>query len=530
MALGGCSSSSGPAEPTARQASALSTQEWKGDFAAWPLQTKSGNSTRNLTISTDPSLCSNHPSSFLGIVRDDTDSTYYVDWVVHPTFNSLWTEVGTRAFSSSPTCVFENPFRFSNPPTDFKFIVAGKGTDNKIYAVPGHQTSSNPQPAWDSTWTEAKTSSETSPTYSGNYGRPAVASNGSLIAMVFMNSDRKIHVRTRATPYASHTWSTIKDGPALPTGVTSDGIPAIAYDRGANASPINKFVVAVTGVASGTAGVYWIYFDGTNWGSSWNSVFLTPFAVQSDPSLEYDDQSNALSLYFKTSSNTILSTSSVQPEDFGVDPIEAVGIDPPGAVAAPRAVFGAGYERGLRTVLTRGWVNTPSTSTILWVEDLHESPFYPYETTTEQGPGCSDLSNLLGNPFEHFGSNPNNNIIGCSGNVPWNQRSTLCDDTSRPCTAAEWNAQRGSAIPTHDYWTDNDLRYSGSGSNACSVSTTTGTECSSPMRVCSASGTDVEGNQCNWTNCGYGTNSPNQYYGGCAGNTTAGTLCCLKVY
>jgi hypothetical protein len=47
------------------------------------------------------------------------------------------------------------------------------------------------------------------------------------------------------------------------------------------------------------------------------------------------------------------------------------------------------------------------------------------------------------------------------------------------------------------------------------------------MRVCTASGTDAEGNVCNWENCGYGSTSPNQYFGGCEGNTTAGTLCCL---
>jgi len=43
--------------------------------------------------------------------------------------------------------------------------------------------------------------------------------------------------------------------------------------------------------------------------------------------------------------------------------------------------------------------------------------------------------------------------------------------------------------------------------------------------VCPSSGKDAEGNHCNWTNCGLNANSPNEYFGGCVGNATAGTLC-----
>jgi len=46
------------------------------------------------------------------------------------------------------------------------------------------------------------------------------------------------------------------------------------------------------------------------------------------------------------------------------------------------------------------------------------------------------------------------------------------------------------------------------------------------VRVCSGS-TDPEGNTCVWINCGYLTATPNQYFGGCINNPTAGALCCL---
>ena len=81
-------------------------------------------------------------------------------------------------------------------------------------------------------------------------------------------------------------------------------------------------------------------------------------------------------------------------------------------------------------------------------------------------------------------------------------------------------------MPDLHYWTDDDLRYNGSGA-ACFVSPTIGTPCgSTPMRVCTPTIDDALGNQCNWINCGWETTTPNEYFGGCGGNLTAGTLCC----
>jgi hypothetical protein len=37
---------------------------------------------------------------------------------------------------------------------------------------------------------------------------------------------------------------------------------------------------------------------------------------------------------------------------------------------------------------------------------------------------------------------------------------------------------------------------------------------------------DPLGNECNWHRCGLNASTPVQYFGGCEGNTTAGTLCC----
>src|SRR5205814_8031128 len=65
--------------------------------------------------------------------------------------------------------------------------------------------------------------------------------------------------------------------------------------------------------------------------------------------------------------------------------------------------------------------------------------------------------------------------------------------------------------------TSDGLKYTGPATGNCSVSPTTGLPCPSdrPMRVC-ASTSDPDGNSCTWINCGWLSNTPNEYFGGCA--------------
>ena len=116
-------------------------------------------------------------------------------------------------------------------------------------------------------------------------------------------------------------------------------------------------------------------------------------------------------------------------------------------------------------------------------------------------------------------------MIGCAGKFLWSQRATICSEAGlTSCTAQKWVDRNRGLVPQYNYWTDDDLHYNGNAA-ACWASTAGGNACSSPMRVCSAN-PDSMGNACNWVNCGYQTLTPNQYFGGCAGNTTAGVLCC----
>jgi alpha-tubulin suppressor-like RCC1 family protein len=119
------------------------------------------------------------------------------------------------------------------------------------------------------------------------------------------------------------------------------------------------------------------------------------------------------------------------------------------------------------------------------------------------------------------------NLVGCAGAVAFADRASLCGPGYQPATATQWVAHRRSVSPTHDYWTDDPLRYNGTGPSACFVSTVLGVACdpATPMRVCTSTGMDPEGNHCDWTNCGLDVVTPDQFFGGCRGDLSAGTLC-----
>lgn len=121
------------------------------------------------------------------------------------------------------------------------------------------------------------------------------------------------------------------------------------------------------------------------------------------------------------------------------------------------------------------------------------------------------------------------NMVGCVAKVSFESRAGVCPGGAAVCTAQEWVTRHGAKKPTYNYWTNDDLAWSGSDGN-CIASTTRGQLCGAftptPMRVCGAK-TDPVGNLCNYTNCGYDNAAqPNQFFGGCENNPTSGALCC----
>jgi len=115
---------------------------------------------------------------------------------------------------------------------------------------------------------------------------------------------------------------------------------------------------------------------------------------------------------------------------------------------------------------------------------------------------------------------------GCAGRVSYANRAALCAKGFGPCAAKEWVDKRDGQAPNYNYWTNADLRWTGYSSNNCAAVFYGGSSCGEdPMRVC-ASNIDLLGNRCNWTGCGFLDRYPQEYFGGCLGNKTAGTLCC----
>jgi len=128
------------------------------------------------------------------------------------------------------------------------------------------------------------------------------------------------------------------------------------------------------------------------------------------------------------------------------------------------------------------------------------------------------------------------NMVGCAGTVSYANRNSLCAPGYAACGASQWVNFRDGKVPHYDYWTNDPLKYGPSGGSEgnCWADETSGYSCpsSTPMRVCTENiaglptGTDPLGNTCNWDHCGYDGSTSNEYFGGCVGNTTAGTLCC----
>jgi hypothetical protein len=118
-------------------------------------------------------------------------------------------------------------------------------------------------------------------------------------------------------------------------------------------------------------------------------------------------------------------------------------------------------------------------------------------------------------------------VVGCQGIIAWQYRNALCAPGWSSTYAQVWANVHGSAVPQVSYWTNDNLNYLGAGSGNCAASMTSGTSCGTndPMRLCPPTSPDRLGNVCNWTNCGLNANSPNQYFGGCVNNTSAGVLC-----
>lgn len=168
----------------------------------------------------------------------------------------------------------------------------------------------------------------------------------------------------------------------------------------------------------------------------------------------------------------------------------------------------------------------PGTAAVNMTNWMSQQPAYALDSG-----GCVDDPNKVKGVQRYW----DQEMFGCAGSVTFANRALLCKAGYHVCSAEEYVSKNtygsfNAEPPKHHYWTNDNLRWGGTGSGSCWASTSAGTVCgggATPMRVCAPGGLDPEGNDCNWEGCGLGQGSTvDRYFGGCAGNTTAGTLCC----
>lgn len=428
-----------------------------------------------------------------------------------------------RQFGGRPACGFLSG---SSSPVPFVLLAKGStapnGTsDRRLYWSRGNWTTSAsaPPPASATQWAAI------SNTQFNTNGNPAVGTRNGQLVVTYLGDNGQL-LGNYWIP-ASNTFSATVAGPTLPAGWTGVGTPAIHYAG----SWSGRFTVVVRAVNSSNVSRFYITFFGANSfegavpgsGAAYTQVVLPANApaIQSDPAYEFDDdpEMNSATLYYRNGSTIYQVTAPGNVYGFEqstIAPITLLG-GTPNITGNPLAIGGVPYEAGKHWLLMRGG---PQGSELYFAESFNDG-----QHLIPDRAACANFAT----PKQIFGDG---RMVGCSGKVTWANRGTLCASGSWVCSASQWHYYQNNwgGAPTYNYWTNDNLRWSGTGSNACSVSTTVGSQCASgqPMRVCTPSGTDPEGNACTWSNCGYGSNTPNYYFGGCSGssNTTAGTLCC----
>ncbi len=195
-----------------------------------------------------------------------------------------------------------------------------------------------------------------------------------------------------------------------------------------------------------------------------------------------------------------------------------------------RPVSVVGLPNGARAIVTGARFSCATVNDGVWCWGANgngQLAFNPHDSLVSPSPvqvgglgvaaGCAD-----GTVEQTFGGG----MVGCAGSVTFANRATLCAPGYAPATAVQWMSNRGNAKPGHNYWTNEPLLRSGAGPSACFAAPGGGNGCgATPMRVCTTTGSDSEGNTCAWTQCGLYANAPNQFFGGCNDNSFAGTVC-----
>lgn len=289
--------------------------------------------TTDITHTMSPAICAKTTALTISV---DTNGRYRtLQW--HSVLASSWGNYGTRTFASNPTCAFREDSASGQP----GFVLAGKGTDGKLYASPGTMApAAIPQsnPTADAPWAAV------SSTVYNTAGYPALAPSysyrGDSVMLTFMGDDsRTIYAHVRDLPYTQNSWTSRITGPQLPSGWAVLGAPAVAK------LPMTVQIVVYASNGSQER-LFTTHFDGLGFSggvpgspASWQ-MLASVGDIDSAPSLTYSSP-HGLTVYFRRDGQ-IMQTGGYP---LGSTPVLAVKPDEGLSFAsAPAGHFGWQYE------------------------------------------------------------------------------------------------------------------------------------------------------------------------------------------
>ena len=305
--------------------------------------------------SLDPAVCSVEDLSIALVSRDADTLRYRVFGMNRQTLAPSWTQYGNRTFGTRPACVSYD--WFLPTPT---FVIAGRGlssngaSDRRVFTSLARwnvQPFSGPEPA--TVWTAVSAD-----TYQTN-GSPGLAFDGWKMVIALLGDDSRLYAHQQWAPYEGNDFSPRIQGPALPTGWTAQGTPAIsALFHG----PAAFFQIIVRARNMNNVNrLYTTYFSVdrfTNWAgatpATWTQVSTGGYTVSSDPAFAWDWSIQNATLYFRSGSD-IIQTSGVGPQ-LGTLPISPIvefqgnGLT---LVGSPGAQGGSGVDHGRNLVVAR---------------------------------------------------------------------------------------------------------------------------------------------------------------------------------
>jgi hypothetical protein len=316
--------------------------------------------TNEFNHSLDPAACGVENLGIALVSRDAATQRYLVYGLNRQTKPNSWGSYGTRTFGTRPACVRfrEDPDGGAGGYPYAEFVIAGRGAgnDRRLFTSLARWTltpSSNPEPATPNTvWTPVGTQ-----TYQNN-GSPALATNGFDIVLVFLGDDSRLYLHKKDNPYDANNWAPRIQGPALPSGWTAQGTPAVAFTHGTT----GKYQIIVRARNSfGTNRLYQVYFyidRFTDWAGNPNPTFsqvnVGSNAIDSDPAFAWDWSVPTATLYFRSGGN-IIQTSGLGSElgTLPKSPIAEFNGNGLMLTGSPGAQGGSGLDHGRNLVVAR---------------------------------------------------------------------------------------------------------------------------------------------------------------------------------